>query len=174
MSVSAGDGAKMFLYYQDLIHFSSRHTATRSQEIDIIHALGENRLIAFTRSAGADYLLVVASLRNQPFLDGYIIQTDASRLPDGSWREVFNSDAANYGGNNIGNFERDCALNEMILRVMVLHVEEKLVEPLLAVARTEHAVALQTVNEPPEDEALGGDGDGDRRRGRRMAEVEKD
>lgn len=82
-------------------------------------------------------------------------------------------------GANIVNLERDCALNEMILRMMILHVEEKLVEPLLAVARTEHAVALQTVNEPPEDEALGGgDGDGDRRRGggggRRMAEAEKE
>jgi small subunit ribosomal protein S6 len=79
-------------------------------------------------------------------------------------------------GNNIVGLERDFALNETILRVLILHVEEKLVEPLLAVARTEHATALQTVNEPPEDEALGGDGDGERRRGggRRMAEVEKD
>jgi small subunit ribosomal protein S6 len=70
-------------------------------------------------------------------------------------------------GNNVVGLERDFALNEMILRVLILHVEEKLVEPLLAVARTEHATALITVNEPPEDEALGGgDGDGgDRRRG---------
>jgi 1,4-alpha-glucan branching enzyme len=103
----AGNGAKMFNYYQDLIHFSHRHPATRSQEIDIIHALGANRLIAFTRSAGADNLLVVASLRNQPFFDGYVVQVDASRLPDGSWREVFNSDAKIYGGNNIGNFGAD-------------------------------------------------------------------
>jgi small subunit ribosomal protein S6 len=82
-------------------------------------------------------------------------------------------------GSNIVNLERDCALNEMILRVLILHVEEKLVEPLLAVARTEHAIALQTVNEPPEDEMMGGEGggggEGDRRRGgRRMAEIEKD
>jgi 1,4-alpha-glucan branching enzyme len=26
------------------------------------------------------------------------------RLPDGAWSELFNSDAAIYGGNNIGNF----------------------------------------------------------------------
>ncbi len=77
-------------------------------------------------------------------------------------------------GGNIVNLERDCALNEMILRMMVLHIEEKLVEPLLAVARTEHATALQTVNEPPEDD-LGGGGDGDRRRGpRRPPEGEKE
>jgi small subunit ribosomal protein S6 len=78
-------------------------------------------------------------------------------------------------GANIVNLERDCALNEMILRVLVLHVESKLEEPLLAVARAEHATALQTVNEPPDDEATGGEGDGDRRRGgRRPAEGEKE
>jgi small subunit ribosomal protein S6 len=37
-------------------------------------------------------------------------------------------------GNNIVNFERDCALTEMILRTLVLHIEEKLVEPLLTMA----------------------------------------
>ena len=76
-------------------------------------------------------------------------------------------------GGNIVGLERDFALNEMILRVLILHVEDKLVNPLLEVARTEHATALQTVNEPPEDELLGG-GDGDRHRGPRRAEVEKD
>jgi 1,4-alpha-glucan branching enzyme len=81
--------------------------ATRSQEIDIIHAIGNNRVIAFTRFAGTDQLLIVASLRNEPFLDGYVIQTDLSRLPDGLWREVFNSDASLYGGHDIGNFGAD-------------------------------------------------------------------
>jgi len=80
----AGNGAKLFRFYQDVIRLSRRHAAARSQEIDIIHALGSNRVIAFTRSAGSDKLLLVASLRNQPFLDGYVIQTDPSRLPDGS------------------------------------------------------------------------------------------
>jgi 1,4-alpha-glucan branching enzyme len=88
-------------------HFSRQHPAARSQEIDILHVIGANRLIAFTRSAGNDRLLIIASLRNQPFLDGYAIQTDSGRLPDGSWREVFNSDAAIYGGSGIGNFGAD-------------------------------------------------------------------
>jgi 1,4-alpha-glucan branching enzyme len=63
----AADGAKLFRFYQDVIRFSRRHAAARSQEIDIIHALGSNRVIAFTRPAGSDKLLLVASLRNQPF-----------------------------------------------------------------------------------------------------------
>jgi 1,4-alpha-glucan branching enzyme len=103
----AGSGAKLFRYYQDLIRFSRRHAATRSQDVDIIHVIGGNRLIAFTRSAGSEKLLVIANLRNQPFLDGYVIQTDPWRLPDGAWREIFNSDAPEYGGQGIGNFEAD-------------------------------------------------------------------
>jgi 1,4-alpha-glucan branching enzyme len=97
----------MFRFYQDAIRFSNRHPAARSHEIDILHALGSNRVIAFTRSAGSDRLLVVASLRDQPFLDGYVVQTDPARLPDGRWRERFNSDASIYGGNDIGNFGAD-------------------------------------------------------------------
>ena len=103
----AGDGRRLFRFYQDLIRFSRRHSSTRAQSIDVIHALGATRVIAFTRMAGSDRLLVVASLRNQSFLDGYVIQTDPSRLPDGAWREVFNSDAAIYGGANVGNFGAD-------------------------------------------------------------------
>ena len=103
----AGNGARLFRFYQDLIRFSRRHPATRSQAIDVVHALGATRVIAFTRAAGGDQLFVVASLHNEPFLDGYIVQTDPSRLLDGSWREVFNSDAAIYGGSNVGNFGAD-------------------------------------------------------------------
>jgi 1,4-alpha-glucan branching enzyme len=103
----AGAGARLFHFYQDLIRLSRRHPAMRSPEIDIIHVMGVNRLIAFTRSAGSEKLLIVVSLRNQPFLDGYVLQTDPWRLPDGSWRETFNSDAAEYGGQGIGNFGAD-------------------------------------------------------------------
>jgi 1,4-alpha-glucan branching enzyme len=66
----------------------------------------EGRVIAFRRSAGSDELLIVASFNNRVF-DEYVIQTDPSRLPDGAWRELFNSDAALYGGENIGNLGAD-------------------------------------------------------------------
>ena len=62
---------------------NNRRPATRSRETDIIYAIGADRLIAFTRSAGTDQLLVIACLRDQPFHDGYAIRTDPSRLPDG-------------------------------------------------------------------------------------------
>ena len=73
------------------------------QGIDIVHVNGAARVLAFRRSAGNDELLIVASLSNQVF-EAYVIQTEAWRLPDGAWSELFNSDAALYGGNNTGNF----------------------------------------------------------------------
>jgi 1,4-alpha-glucan branching enzyme len=41
------------------------------------------------------------------------------RLPDGRWKESFNSDSARYGGDDIGNFgaeipSHDGALNAVI------------------------------------------------------------
>jgi 1,4-alpha-glucan branching enzyme len=100
-----GAGAKMFRFYQELIKFSRKHPAIRSRHIDVIYVLGSTRVIAFTRRAGNDELLVIASLNNSPFLNGYIIeQPDTSRLPAGAWREVFNSDSSDYGGQSIGNF----------------------------------------------------------------------
>ena len=67
---------------------------------------GDGRVIAFRRSDGSDEVLVVASLNNRVF-DEYVIQTDQSRLPDGEWRELFNGDAARYGGDGAGNFGAD-------------------------------------------------------------------
>ena len=87
-------------------------------------------------------------------------------------------------GKNLVTIERDCALTELILRMLVLKVDPKLVDAMLNMARDEHAFALATVNEPPEDEALlgatagggGGERDGERPRrgGRHMAEAEKE
>lgn len=100
----AGSGARMFRFYQDLIRLRRANRALRSRTIDIVHANGANRVIAFTRTAGQSQVLVVASLNNRPFLDGYVIATDPPRLPSGWWQETFNSDSALYGGNDVGNF----------------------------------------------------------------------
>ena len=103
----AGDGSRMFRFYQDLIRLRRANPAVRSTEIDVVHAHDANRILAFTRKQGSNQLLVVASLNNRPFADGYVLRSDPGRLPSGLWRETFNSDAAIYGGRNLGNFGAD-------------------------------------------------------------------
>jgi small subunit ribosomal protein S6 len=70
-------------------------------------------------------------------------------------------------GKNVTNIEKDFSLNEMILRMLTLKVDPKLVDIMLTLARDEHAVALQTVNEPPPEEEGTGGGEGDGERGPR-------
>jgi small subunit ribosomal protein S6 len=77
-------------------------------------------------------------------------------------------------GKNLRPIESDVALNEMIIRSMVIKIEPKLVETMLALARDEHAMALHNVtDEPAEDGAVEGE-DGDDRRGRRPRRPEHD
>src|SRR6266852_6546661 len=77
-------------------------------------------------------------------------------------------------GKNLVNIERDFALNETILRLLVIHIDPKLVDVMLALARDEHAFALHSVTEPDGDETGdfgNGDSGGRERRGRRPLEV---
>jgi small subunit ribosomal protein S6 len=66
-------------------------------------------------------------------------------------------------GKNVSPLEGDLRLNEMILRHLIIKVDPKLESIMLAVARDEHAMHLQSVTEDAVDdiEGLGGDG-GDR------------
>jgi small subunit ribosomal protein S6 len=59
-------------------------------------------------------------------------------------------------GKNVAPIERDLQLNETVLRSLIIKVDPKLVELMLRVAQDERAMALQTVNEPPPEEDLGG------------------
>ena len=48
-------------------------------------------------------MIVVASLNNSAFANGYVMQKDLLGIPDGGWKEIFNSDGEAYGGQNVGN-----------------------------------------------------------------------
>ena len=98
-----GEGARLFGFYRDLIRFRLTHPGLRSRQLDIIDVHDANRVLAFRRWGGGEEFLIVASLNNRPFRDGYVVRTDPPRLRDGGWTEVFNSDAASYGGDNVGN-----------------------------------------------------------------------
>jgi small subunit ribosomal protein S6 len=75
-------------------------------------------------------------------------------------------------GKVLVNIEHDVSLNEMVLRSLVLHIDPKMVEQMLALARDEHALALQVIHDEPgqASSAPAGDGDaGDENRGPRRA-----
>lgn len=68
-------------------------------------------------------------------------------------------------GPALTKIEHDCALNEMILRSLVLRIDPKLVDIMLQLAQDAHAVALKTANEvPSEDEGGIPESDGPPRR----------
>jgi small subunit ribosomal protein S6 len=73
-------------------------------------------------------------------------------------------------GKKLVDIEQDVALNETILRSMVLRIDPKLVDTMLAIARDEHATALPSGTDT--DGMDGGD-DG-HRRGRRPMDMDKD
>ena len=97
----AGLGAAMFKFYQDIIRLRRRSAGLRSRQIEVIYSSVVNRVLAFLRTDGVDTYLVAASLNDRPFSGGYWIPT-ASLGAEG-WRELFNSDAAIYGGSAVGN-----------------------------------------------------------------------
>jgi 1,4-alpha-glucan branching enzyme len=96
-----GAGADLFRFYQDLIRLRLARPALRSHNIDVIYTHNANRMLAFRRWEGNEELLVVATLNNAPFPNGYNIGN--SRINDGQWREIFNSDATAYGGRGLAN-----------------------------------------------------------------------
>lgn len=89
----------------------------KSHQIDIVHVHNANRIIAFRRWDDPEELLVVATLNNYFFGAGYTISS--SHIPTAQWREVFNSDAQIYGGNNIGNAGATIAATNGNIRVVI-------------------------------------------------------
>jgi small subunit ribosomal protein S6 len=81
-------------------------------------------------------------------------------------------------GKNLATMERDIALNEMILRSMVIKIDPKLVDTMLSLVKGEHAPALHSIHDEP-GEGVGrgeeeGEGDSRPRRPRRQEGEDKD
>jgi len=100
-ALRTGAGSQLFRFYSDIIRLRTAHPALRSRDCEVVHTHDDNRVIAFRRWAAGEDMLVVASLNNWAFRNGYRLQD--SRIADGRWREVFNSDAAEYGGTGLLN-----------------------------------------------------------------------
>jgi 1,4-alpha-glucan branching enzyme len=95
-------GKYLFTFYQALIGLRRANAGLRSPNIDVFFVHNDHRLIAFRRWDESQEFLVFASLNNAAFdRPSYLFHT--ARIPAGNWREVFNSDAAIFGGKNVGN-----------------------------------------------------------------------
>lgn len=103
LGVNAVELMPVLQFEQDLIKLMQQRPTLRSRSLDILYVHDQNRVLVFRRTHGAEQILVIASLNDAAFQQGYRIAIDA-RLDDGSWREVFNSDSAVYSGDNIGNY----------------------------------------------------------------------
>jgi 1,4-alpha-glucan branching enzyme len=99
----SGNGRRLFHFYQDLISLSRRLRSIRSHNIDLLHHSNPNRVIALKRWSGNEEVIIIASFNNTSFASGYVIEKDLLAIPNAGWKEIFNSDAAVYGGQNIGN-----------------------------------------------------------------------
>ncbi len=97
----AGEGGRLYRYYQDLIALRRQAAALHTRDVRIFYVHDANRVLCFLRTDGFDDVLVLVNLGNAAFESGYYIQS--SGISDGQWREVLNSDSMLYGGWNIGN-----------------------------------------------------------------------
>ncbi len=95
-------GARLFAFYRDLIRLRRDNPGFRSRQIEVLHSHDDNRVLALRRWGDGQEFLVVGSLNNRPF-DQPNYRIESGALPAGRWREIFNSDAAVYGGDNVGN-----------------------------------------------------------------------
>jgi small subunit ribosomal protein S6 len=64
-------------------------------------------------------------------------------------------------GKNLAPMERDIALNEMILRSMVIKIDPKLVDTMLSLVKGEHAPALHSFHDEPGEGGGRGDENGE-------------
>ena len=115
-ALRATSGGKLFNFYRDAIRLRRQHAALRSPQVEVLHVHDANRAIAFRRWLGKKEFLVIATLSNAPFADGYRISHNALRL--GVFAEVLNSDATAYGGTGVTNPKRlVCAHGDFTARL---------------------------------------------------------
>lgn len=90
---------QQFHFFKDAIALRNSSPAFRADaEVQRVYTHNDDSVMAFTRKSGNEEYLIIGSLNRQN-LEGYNMP-----LPPGNWKEVLNSDAGVYGGNNFGNY----------------------------------------------------------------------
>jgi 1,4-alpha-glucan branching enzyme len=111
-----GQGRHLFRFYRDLIRLRRRHHTFATPNLDIVLAHNQDRVLAFHRWKGPEHYLVVATLSDGGWPDGYELRSQ--NLLDGRWREIFTSDSAWYDGAGVGNVdELHARAGELTLRM---------------------------------------------------------
>jgi 1,4-alpha-glucan branching enzyme len=96
-----GEGRHLFRFYRDLIRLRLRHHTFSTPNIEVLLTHNADRILAFYRWKGPERYLIVATLSDTGWPDGYKLSTPA--IAKGQWREIFSSDAAWYDGNGTAN-----------------------------------------------------------------------
>lgn len=96
-----GAGRFLFRFYRDLIRLRQRHQALATPNIRIAHVHNADRVLVVHRWRGPEHYLIAATLSDSGWPDGYSIPTPGDAT--GSWREIFNSDAPEFGGDGCLN-----------------------------------------------------------------------
>ena len=96
-----GAGRFLFRFYQDLIRLRQRHQTFSTANIETVLVHNADRILAFRRWKGPEHYLVITTLSDFGWPDGYELAAPA--VATGNWREIFSSDAKLYGGAGIVN-----------------------------------------------------------------------
>jgi 1,4-alpha-glucan branching enzyme len=96
-----GAGRYLFRFYRDLIRLRQRHHTFATANIATVLVHNADRFLVFHRWKGPEHYLVVATLSDFGWPDGYEIPTPSAA--GGAWREIFSSDAKIYGGAGVSN-----------------------------------------------------------------------
>jgi len=111
-----GEGRFLFRYYSDLIRLRRRHHTFATANIEVVMTHNADRLIVFHRWKGPEHYLVIATLSDVGWPDGYDVPAPQNAC--GRWREIFSSDAPDYGGDGVSN-EGEIEAKDCVLRVRI-------------------------------------------------------
>lgn len=111
-----GAGKYLFRFYCDLIRLRRRHHALAAPNIHVTQVHNADRVLAFHRWKGAEHYLVIATLSDFGWPDGY--QVRPPEMATGNWRELFSSDALAYGGTGVTN-DGNLSVSDGEIRVRV-------------------------------------------------------
>lgn len=112
-----GEGKGLFRSYRELVRLRQRHDATATPNLEVLMTHNAHRMITFLRTKGPERYLVVATLSNTGWPEGYELRV--ANLPKGRWREIFTSDAIEYNGSGVTNEKSDLEASNGTLTLKV-------------------------------------------------------